>query len=99
VFIRQVLQHLCNDEIGRIIAQLQNKYKYLVLTEHLPSSSSFQPNIDKLTGPHTRLSLGSGVMVTSFPFDLKIDESIMLCEVEDNGGVIRTFLYKLKHDL
>jgi SAM-dependent methyltransferase len=35
VFIRQVLQHLSNEQIGQVIPKLQS-FRYWVVTEHLP---------------------------------------------------------------
>jgi len=99
VFIRQVLQHLSNDQILKIISKLPSKYKYLVLTEHLPSSEMFIHNVDKPVGPDIRLFLGargSGVILTSPPFNLRVEEDTCLCEAFEFGGVIRTNLYRLK---
>jgi hypothetical protein len=47
--IRQVLQHLSNDQIARFVARASN-YGFLVVTEHLPSRPDFRPNADKLAG-------------------------------------------------
>lgn len=58
VFIRQVLQHLSNSQIQSTIAKIPGTYRYLVLTEHLPASGTFVPNLDKPAGPHTRLEAG-----------------------------------------
>ena len=99
VFIRQVLQHLSNRQILSVIPKIQYKYKYLVLTEHLPLSNDFICNLDKSVGPHTRLVVGqngSGVIITEAPFFLKIISSVVLCEVEEYGGLIRTNLYILQ---
>jgi len=95
VFIRQVLQHLSNDHIAGAISQLAAKYKYLVLTEHLPSSIIFNHNLDKPAGSYIRIALNSGVVLTSAPFNLKVKENSVLCEVADDDGVIRTNLYRL----
>lgn len=45
VFIRQVLQHLSNNQIATVLPKLQEKYKYLILTEHLPASKNFKANL------------------------------------------------------
>jgi hypothetical protein len=95
VFIRQVLQHLSNSEIKKIIPKLKENFKYLVLTEHLPFISNFPHNIDKPTGPNIRLEFGSGVVLTSAPFNLIAKEEKVLCEVNEYGGIIRTILYVL----
>lgn len=99
VFIRQVLQHLSNDQILAVIPKITIKYKYLILTEHLPSSETFSHNIDKPVGPDIRLFLGkegSGIILTSPPFNLLVTEDICLCEAFEFGGIIRTNVYRLK---
>ncbi|HES59591.1 MAG TPA: class I SAM-dependent methyltransferase, partial [Caldithrix sp.] len=40
--LRQVLQHLSNAEIKRVVEKLYD-YKYIILTEHLPEGD-FEPN-------------------------------------------------------
>ena len=95
VFIRQVLQHLSNDQISIALPKILSKYKYLVLTEHLPSSEKFIHNVDKKAGPDIRLDFNSGLVLTSAPFHLEIKEERCLCEVEEIGGIIRTILYRL----
>jgi SAM-dependent methyltransferase len=95
VFIRQVLQHLSNDQISLVLPKVFSKYKYLVLTEHLPSSEKFIHNVDKKVGPDIRLDFNSGLVLTSAPFDMKVEEERCLCEVEEIGGLVRTILYRL----
>lgn len=98
VFVRQVFQHLSNNQIIKVLPKIALKYKYLVLTEHLPISNNFLHNLDIPTGPNTRHSLpngGSGVVVTSAPFKLKPIKTDCLCEVSENEGILRTTLYQL----
>ncbi len=95
VFIRQVLQHLSNKMIEKVLPQLMRKYKYLVLTEHLPAAESFPHNLDVRTGPYFRLFLNSGIVLTSPPFNLKALEEKKLCQGPDCGGIIQTTLYRL----
>lgn len=99
VFIRQVLQHLSNNEIQKVVAKLPGSYRFLILTEHLPSSGSFVANVDKESGPYIRLNFGkhgSGVVLTEPPFNLKVAKSTVLCEVfedvDGRKGLIRTTL-------
>jgi hypothetical protein len=97
IFIRQVLQHLSNYQINKLLVKLY-KYRYIVLTEHLPKISDFAPNLDKPMGAGHRQSLGrsgSGVVLTASPFNLKIKNETILCEVEETGGIIRTTAYEL----
>lgn len=96
VFVRQVLQHLSNNQIMRVVQKLVQAYSFLILTEHLPDVDSFQPNLDKPPGPDIRLRLGSGVVLTEKPFDMRPLEERILCEARQFSGVIRTTLYKLK---
>lgn len=95
VLIRQVLQHLSNKEISAAIPQIASKYQYLVLTEHLPKEASFVCNLDKPAGPDIRPRFNSGIILTRPPFNLRVKETTCICEVEEQGGIIRTNLYKL----
>lgn len=98
VFIRQVLQHLSNKQILAVIPKLQEKYRFLVLTEHLPATKSFDVNLDKPVGAGIRLGQGkngSGIVLTEPPFNLKVINENILCEVNEDGGVIRTIAYQL----
>jgi hypothetical protein len=102
VFIRQVFQHLSNRDIENVLVRALAKYPLMVVTEHLPLSDRFVPNLDKLTGPKIRIDIGesrSGIVLTHPPFNLKPKQDVILCEVlEDNVGRngvsrIRTNLY------
>ena len=93
--LRQVLQHLSNAAIGRILERIAARYKYVVLTEHLPAAPDFVPNVDIVTGAGTRLRLGSGVILTAPPFNLKVSNQRVLCESAQMGGIIRTTVYRL----
>lgn len=99
--LRQVLQHLTNEDILHFLEQISRKlpYDHLIVTEHIPSGS-FSANLDKPAGPNIRVSFNSGVDLALPPFRLKYLESEILCEVpEDNlgfPGIIRTIAYKLK---
>ncbi len=95
VFIRQVLQHLSNDDIRKALPKIERSYKYLVLTEHLPGTDDFTPNLDKPAGPTTRLRHNSGIVLTSPPFNLAPKEQRVLCQVAGDGAVIKTTLYTL----
>lgn len=93
VFIRQVLQHLSNKMISDVLLKLQ-KYRYVVLTEHLPAAANFDANKDIPVGAGIRLSLESGVVLTHKPFNYAPLKETVLCEVEEEGGFIRTILYE-----
>ena len=99
VFVRQVLQHLSNDQIQRALPRISANFKYLVVTEHLPGTGEFVPNLDKKVGSGIRLAIDSGVdsgvVLTRPPFNLRPLEQTCLCEVEEYGGRIRTDLFRL----
>ena len=69
--IRQVLQHLSNAQIKRILAKLA-KYRAVIITEHYPSDAEFKaPNLDKVHGPGTRVTFGSAVCLDQPPFEVR----------------------------
>lgn len=98
VFLRQVLQHLNNAQILRVVNKL-DRYKFLVLTEHVPVAPDFPPNLDKTTGGRIRLPQGSGVVLTAPPFGLTAKKETIICatrqSIDGHEGVIKTILYEL----
>ncbi|MBO3117122.1 class I SAM-dependent methyltransferase [Winogradskyella sp. DF17] len=94
VILRQVLQHLSNEEIKMIVNKLID-FKYIVLTEHLPLGN-FEPNKDIITGQSIRLKHNSGVDILAPPFNLKIKEEVMHLNIvlESNKDYIVTRIYK-----
>ncbi|MGB8366588.1 MAG: class I SAM-dependent methyltransferase [Rhizomicrobium sp.] len=94
VFIRQVIQHLSNDDIRAALPQITTNFRFLVLTEHLPIGD-FVPNKDKPTGCDNRLAIGSGVILTAPPFNLRFKGGLQFPGAPEAGGVIRTNLYKI----
>lgn len=93
VLLRQVLQHLSNAEIQRIVHKLKD-YKYVILTEHLPNGD-YTPNIDIISGQGIRLKKQSGVNLLAPPFNFKVKEEKQLLTVSLNKGqeIIVTTLY------
>jgi hypothetical protein len=74
ITIRQVLQHLDNASIQKILAKLGG-YEYIVITEHqLADRFIKKPNIDKPPGPDTRLREASSIFLNKDPFHLKVKE-------------------------
>jgi hypothetical protein len=73
VLIRQVLQHLTNAQIGKILANLfASDWRRVLITEsvHAPDDNP-SPNLDLPTHTvRTRTSLGSGVFLDKPPFSL-----------------------------
>ncbi|MCM4166436.1 SAM-dependent methyltransferase [Arenibacter sp. H213] len=93
--LRQVLQHVSNAEVQRILDKLTD-YKYVILTEHLPTGD-FVPNKEIISGQGTRLKKQSGINVLAPPFNFTVKEEKQLFSVVSNEGkgVIVTTLYKL----
>lgn len=100
-FVRQVLQHLSNENIKSFVDQLNisKNFKYLLITEHLPYNPNFVPNKNKPSGPNIRIAIDSGVILHNEPFNLKFKTMDNVLSInEDTGGfnaVIQTTLYKL----
>lgn len=70
--VRQVLQHLTNEEIAKVLARL-SRFSKVLITEDLP----VQPlsyNHDMTHGPEVRSDFGSGVYVDEPPFSLPVKE-------------------------
>ena len=95
IFIRQVLQHLSNRQIKNLLPKVARGYRYAVVTEHLPTDEAFTPNLDFPTGPLFRLEIGSGIVLTAKPFNLKVKSETILCELPQMGGRVRTTVYEL----
>ncbi|WP_282118212.1 class I SAM-dependent methyltransferase [Maribacter aquivivus] len=92
--VRQVLQHISNDEIKRVVAKLAD-YDYVIVTEHVPEGD-FVPNIDIISGQGTRLKKQSGINLLLPPFNFKVLEESVLLSVIDKNGLIVTTLYRCK---
>jgi SAM-dependent methyltransferase len=89
--IRQVLQHLSNLEIERILENVK-KYKYLIVTEQYPNpKKQIVPNLDIPHGPDVRLHFDSAVFLDEPPFDLKNVNQLLDVEA-DEGTRIKSFL-------
>jgi SAM-dependent methyltransferase len=86
--VRQVLQHLSNDEITKVLANLRN-FSRVLISEDVPSHpKSF--NRDKPHGPDVRSYYGSGVYVESPPFSCAVGGTWELPLTEDS--ILRTAL-------
>ena len=92
--VRQVLQHLSNAEIQRILPKLTG-FRYVIVTEHIPEGN-FKANVDIISGQGIRLKKKSGVDLLAPPFNLKVKEDKELLSVKSNDfdGLILTSLYK-----
>jgi len=100
--LRQVLQHLSNDQIKTVLAKACSTYQFLIVTEHIPASPTFTANIDKPCGPDIRLSVSSGVILTAPPLSLKpLSQEVLCTAPEPDGitsfpGLIVTTAYRLR---
>ncbi len=91
--VRQVLQHLSNEEIHCILGKLK-AYKYIILTEHIPQGD-FVPNKDIISGQGIRIKKQSGLNIIEPPFNFQVKDQNELLSVmlEDGKGVVVTNLY------
>ncbi len=92
VCLRQVLQHLSNQDIQKIIPKLE-QYRYLIFTECLPKDH-FIANIDIITGPSTRFCIDSGVELTSPPFNLSVKKNDIIYQYDTHDSRYQTRLYQ-----
>ncbi len=92
--VRQVLQHLSNQEVQQILEKLSH-YRYVIITEHLPSGD-FEPNKDKISGQGIRLKQNSGIDVLAQPFYWKVKDvnELLSLELSNGRGRIVTILYE-----
>lgn len=89
--LRQVLQHLSNAEIQRVLQNCR-QYRYLIVTEHLPAAPRVL-NLDTPHGPDIRLREGSGVFLEAPPFSLRT--TTLLQVPWATGEVLRTVLVEM----
>ncbi len=97
VILRQVLQHLSNNDIRKILQKITGNFRYLIFTDHHPLHTNWTPNLDKQTGPNIRVEFGSGLVLTKEPFNLRPISSDLISEIRVADGVIRTFIYCLEY--
>ena len=93
--VRQVLQHISNDEIQKILTKL-SAYRYVILTEHLPSGD-FIPNKDKIASQGIRLKQQSGINLIESPFnwDVLSSKELLSIQLAPGKGKIVTTLYNV----
>lgn len=93
--LRQVLQHLSNAEVKKIVAKLQF-FKYVVITEHLPDVD-FEPNHDIISGQGIRLKKNSGINLLATPFNLQVKEAkeLLSLKLNNSKGLLVTTCYTM----
>ena len=96
--VRQVLQHLTNDDIQRALHHLR-AYPYVMVTEHLPAVMA-RANIDQRRGPGIRTARGSGVVLHEPPFSWSPGECLVRMPVNWSGSqVLVTTVYTTGLDI
>jgi SAM-dependent methyltransferase len=70
--VRQVLQHLSNEEIAQVLGNLSHCSRVLI-SEDLPVRPTSY-NRDKPHGPDTRPFYGSGVYIEKAPFSIQVKQ-------------------------
>ena len=66
--IRQLFQHLSNDQIGKVLEKVES-YRYVIVTEHYPAPGALrEKNLDKPCGEDVRIYDGSAVFLDAPPF-------------------------------
>lgn len=73
ILIRQVLQHLTNAQIHKVLANLERgHWRRVLVTDAVPAAGEIVPNVDLPThSVRTRVSFGSGVFLDCAPFSVK----------------------------
>lgn len=100
--IRQVLQHLSNEDIYSFVESLNTlkPYRFLIVSEHVPLKANFTPNLQKKTGPGVRVEIESGVVLDVDPFKLEfLSKKVLVRTRADVGSIpaeILTTCYQLK---
>jgi hypothetical protein len=94
--IRQVLQHLSNAQISRVLTNC-SKFPYWVVTEDVHCGRRMRPNLDIMHGPDNRLHKRSGVFLDRAPFSLQT-QSILEIPCPEFSSVIRTCLIGGEHN-
>ncbi|HUK36316.1 MAG TPA: class I SAM-dependent methyltransferase [Vicinamibacterales bacterium] len=89
--VREVFQHLSNDEIRRALDNCR-KFPYVVVTERIASPGRMTaPNAEHTHGPNTRSDSGSGVVLDAPPFAENVTRVLVDLDQGD-GTILRTVL-------
>ncbi len=92
---------MSNDDIMGFVTRLKNTspYKFLVVTEYLPSAGGFPENLDKPVRPNIRAAMNNGIEMHKVPFNLcaKTAEVVLEFNGAQEGkeaAIIRTTVYE-----
>jgi SAM-dependent methyltransferase len=88
--IRQVLQHLSNKQISRILVNCA-KFPHLLITEHVYNGPNMRPNLDIMHGPDNRLFRRSGVVLDRPPFNMRA-QNVLEIPCSETSSIIQTRL-------
>jgi SAM-dependent methyltransferase len=94
--IRQVLQHLSNKQISRVLTNC-TQFPYLLVTEDVFSGLRMQPNLDIMHGPDNRLHKRSGVFLDRPPYSMQM-QYVLETPCPETSSVIRTCLIEGAHN-
>ena len=89
LIIRQVLQHLSNADIKKILAETKD-FKFVLVTEHIYDGNDAIFNADKSADDTTRIIFKSSVYLDKPPYNYK--NIVHLLKFPEYGGIIRTSL-------
>lgn len=76
ITIRQVLQHLSNGDVQRILDRIKRLCSVAIISESLPTRLVAPPNVDIGHGIAVRVHVGSGVYIDQPPFSLKVVHAV-----------------------
>ena len=93
IIVRLVLQHLSNQDILNFLKNIENKFNYLILTEHY-MKENFTPNKNKVRG--SKIRLNSGIVLHKYPFNMKFIEkkNVLTVNIKPHKGSVNTIIYK-----
>jgi len=75
--IRQVLQHLSNEQISKVLRNVAG-YRYVIVTEHYPAPGALRgKNLDKGCGEDVRIYDGSAVFLDAPPFNCTVSGPLL----------------------
>lgn len=89
--IRQVLQHMSNQQIAKVIASC-SRYRYVLITEDLYAGPDLRPNLENPGGWDTRTYEKSGVFLDLPPFNLPLRTVLEISGVGAVPTILRTAL-------
>jgi SAM-dependent methyltransferase len=99
IFVRQVLQHLSNDQVETALRNLEKcTASRIVIAEDVSDRSLVNPNVDLEThSVGTRANVGSGLVLDQPPFSRRIRKIAMIDHEKADHGATRLFIFELLH--